>query len=70
MSAYSLDDVQLVAREYGWEIQQEGTKYYIRSLEALTVLGNNVVGTPSTGPTNHLPHFKTLTEIHHFLTGE
>jgi hypothetical protein len=66
---HSWDALQTVAHQHGWEIEQQGEKYYLRSLEEVTFRGD-----PSergaTGPTNHLAFFRSLAEIHRFLTGE
>jgi hypothetical protein len=64
----SLEAVQLVALEHGWHIEQEGQKFYLRSVEPMTL--HNTGATISSNPTNHLAFFTSLADIRRFLTGE
>ena len=68
LSEYTLGTLQLVAFDHGWHIEQQGEKYYLRSLEPETFQKCEI--NTDSHPTNHLAYFKTLAEIHRFLTGE
>jgi hypothetical protein len=64
----SLSELQMVARQYGWEIEQDGERYYLRTHEPETF--HRSTTQRSSGPTNHLPFFRTLAEVQHFLVGD
>jgi hypothetical protein len=66
---YCWDTLQAVAHQHGWEIEQQGEKYYLRSVEAETFRSHPAAG-GAAYPTNHLAYFRSLAEIHRFLTGE
>ena len=65
----SWDALQAVAHQHGWEIEQQGERYYLRSLEEMTFRGDPAARAAA-GPTNHLAFFRSLAEIRRFLTGE
>jgi hypothetical protein len=69
VAEHSRDALQAVAHQHGWEIEQQGEKYYLRSLEEVTFRGGPAAR-GAAGPTNHLAYFRSLAEIHRFLTGE
>ena len=62
------DAVQELAMKHGWRIEQEGSKFYLRSVEPETFR-------PAKAPaqataSNHLSFFSSLGELHEFLTGD
>src|SRR6266700_814767 len=58
LSEHYLAALQLVAFEHGWHIEQQGEKYYLRSLEPETLRSCEDSAVPT--PTNHLAFFKSL----------
>jgi hypothetical protein len=64
----SFESIQLIAIEHGWRIEQQGEKFYLRSLEPEPFRDSEA--TISSKPTNHLAFFKSLAELRRFLTGE
>jgi len=68
LSELTLEAVQLAAREQGWHVEQQGEKFYLRSLEPATL--QNSEPTIASNPTNHLTFFRSLAELLRFLTGE
>jgi hypothetical protein len=69
VAEHSWDALQAVAHQHGWEIERQGERYYLRSLEEVPFRGDPVPRAAA-GPTNHLAFFRSLAEIHRFLTGE
>jgi len=69
VAEHSWDALQAVAHQHGWEIEQQGGRYYLRSLAEVTFRGDPAARAAA-APTNHLAFFRSLAEIHRFLTGE
>jgi hypothetical protein len=52
----------------GWRIEQQGERFYLRSIEPETF---RPAKTPAQAtPSNHLVYFNSLGEIHEFLTNQ
>ena len=64
----NLNALQLVAHKNGFRIELHDERFYLRSIERVTL--QNASQSVSTTPTNHLPYFKTLGELRRFLIGE
>src|ERR1700704_3139106 len=64
----NLNALQLVAHKNGFKIELHDERFYLRSLEPVTL--QNAAQSVSTTPTNHLPFFTTLGEIRRFFIGE
>ena len=64
----NLNALQLVAHKNGFKIELHDERFYLRSIERVTL--QNAFQSVSTTPTNHLPYFKTLGELRRFLIGE
>jgi hypothetical protein len=67
-SQSNLNALQLVAHKNGFKIELHAERFYLRSLEPVTL--RNAAQSVSTTPTNHLPYFTTLGEIRRFFIGE
>ena len=63
-----LDLVQRAAAKRGWRIEQDGDRFYLRSVEPRTLHRPEAIA--ASRPTNHLPFFRSHAEIYSFLTGE
>ena len=63
-----LEAIERVAVKQGWRIEQRGSRYYLRSIEPFTLRKRSGSGVPT--PSNHLPFFNSLSEIHAFLTNK
>ena len=61
----NLNALQLVAHKNGFKIELHDERFYVRSLEPVTL--QNASQSVSTTPTNHLPYFRTLGELRCFL---
>jgi hypothetical protein len=64
----TLNALQLVAHKSGFKIELRDERFYLRSLEPVTL--QNTSQSVSNTPTNHLPYFRTLGELRRFLIGE
>jgi hypothetical protein len=66
-SESNLNAFQLVAHKHGFKIEPHNDKFYLRSIEPVTL--QNSFRSDFTTPRNHLPFFRTLGEIRLFLLG-
>jgi hypothetical protein len=64
----NLNALQLVAHKQGFRIELHDDRFYLRSIEPLTI--HSASQSVTATPTNHLPYFRTLGEIRRFLIGE
>jgi hypothetical protein len=58
--------VQELALKQGWRIEQQGAKFYLRSIEPETFRPAKAPAQAT--PSNHLAFFNSLGELHEFLT--
>jgi hypothetical protein len=63
-----LEAVERLAARQGWRIEQQGSKFYLRSVEPLNLRRRSADDAAT--PSNHLPFFNSLNEVHAFLTGK
>jgi hypothetical protein len=65
-----VEGVQHLAAKHGWKIEQNGDKFFLRSIPEVPLLPRNTVAGIVPTPSNHLAYFDTLGEVHEFLTSE
>ena len=63
-----LHAIEELALRCGWRVEQEGGKFYLRSIEPETFRPAKTAVQPT--PSNHLAFFESLAEVHAFLSGE